>query len=610
MTEVSSSVSEPADSDISLLKKLIDKGEYLKAYDLAVRFDTSLEPGTIELGKLHSITLSKLGMPEDAAALLESLRIPVKNDDWELEALLGSYYKKQWLRDRNSDRDLAGTLLRRSFLSYTRAIELGGDFWCAINASTLAKISGDTGTALMLAEQASEECWKVYGKTLTTSSFWIPATLGEAFLVREDFPSAIKWYRAARSHVGGNLGWLQSARSNAKLLLEVIRPDPETLNQVLDAIPRMRIALFAGHRLDEKGRASTRFPEDISDRVQSRLRKALVRLHVDMGIASAADGSDILFHETMQDMGKRTEVVLPYGIESFRKTIVDSVGENWGNRFDAVIRKADSIDVSSTGNYRQSHDFIHDFCSDYMLVSAVDCAISNDAELVPIVLWDGGGSGGKGGTADTVAKLLSAGLKPQWIKPGDFYGAGKQTGRMADLHPDGRDENVTPPTFPRIRPIVTICDNRSGFSEEGWIERAASLMSWIDSFCSTEDCVVLKNDIFHRGINLIFNRMDAAWTLASSFRKVADDFENCSLLIHAGVLVSMKTSLNGSRDSYCREAEEAITVCQAISGPSRICTMQARALSGVAKSEKHSFRFRGTFDFNDGRSLKLYEFAV
>lgn len=593
---------------LSDIQKLVDRGEYLKAYDTARSFEADPGSETRHLMKIQSVILSRLGMPEQAVELLESIKGEGEEQDPELYALLGGNYKRLWLktgktRDKRSDENL-----RLSYRNYTLARESGGDFWCAINAATLAKIMGDGKAAESYSEQAIEECWKSYTKSLTSSSFWIPATLGEACLVKGDYGSARKWYEAARSHVAGNLGWLQSVRSNAEALLEALKPGPETVSQVLDAIPRLRIAMFAGHRLDEKGRTSTRFPEEVSDKVKVRLRKALAGLRLDIGIASAADGSDILFHEAMQGMGRRTVVVLPYPLQNFRRNLIDSVGEAWGNRFDSVIRGADRVELSSTGNFESSKDFLHEFCSDYIMASAMDMAAVNDAELVPVVLWDGKNTGRRGGTSDTVAKLLSRGLKPVQIKMGDPYIQAERRSR-ADLYPGGDPDGEGGFTAAAFKPILMVFSHHPAGSLESAVSHVTGLIREIETLIEAGAHRVLSAMVCTGGVCMVFRGMGDARAFTRDFDRLSKAAGSCSIVIHAGILVRLHTSLSGREDCFCREVEEITVLGRTLRKPSRICTMQARALSGSEGNRWDTPEYRGVFEMEGGVPIKLFSFS-
>lgn len=592
------------EADIAHVRRLVDRGEYLKAYDTLARLNTGMDRDGVHLQKLQSIVLSRLGMPDEAAILIESVKDRLKEDDWEIEALLGSYYKKRWLANRARDRSLASQQLGRSYESYTRARELGGDYWCAINAATMAKILGDDQKAMEHAGHVLEECWNEYRKNLTSSPFWIPATMGEACLVRGDYADAVRWYGAARSHVGGNLGWLQSARMNARLLIEAMKPDPEVACRLLDALPRMKIALFAGHRLDEKGRASTRFPERISEKVSSRLRKELAKLHPDMGIASAADGADILFHETMHGMGKSTSVILPYQIDSFRNTLLESAGEGWASRFDNVIRNAARVEVACTGRFEFSQDFVHAFCSDYLLLSALDSATVNDAELLPVVLWDGRNERKAGGTADTVAKLCHLGLKPRWIRLSDL-----ESGASSSLVSEKGSIESIYPSNPVIKPIAVVFNHQKAGSEEDRINRITGLLKRAREMYNPNEFPFLKSAVFPEGFYLVFSGAEDARDFVSGFSNSGSEDDQFSLVLHAGVLVNLNTSLTGTRDYYFREVEEALAICRTIRNPSKLCTMQARVLFGVNSIDGEAFRYQGEFQLDDGSCLQLFDFS-
>lgn len=595
---------QPVEQDVSLVRRLVDRGEYLQAYDSLARLEKGMDPIGIQLEKLHSTVLSRLGMPEEAVALTEKLREATTGKDWELEALTGSYHKKLWLARRERDGKAALHHLERSHRCYSRARRLGGDYWCAINGATLARILGDDSAAVEQAGVVLEECWQAYRRNLTSSSFWIPATMGEACLVMEDYDSSVKWYKAARSHVGGNLGWLRSARMNAALLLETTKPDPGTAVRVRDALPRMRIALFAGHRLDRKGRVCTRFPESISERVRLKLLRELGRLNPDIGIASAADGADILFHESMRDMGKRTSVILPYREESFRKTLQNTVGEHWVKRFDGVLERADRVESACTGRFESCREFVHGFCSDYMLVTALDTAAVNDAELIPIVLWDGRNEKKPGGTADTVGKLRRLGLAPKWIRlPEMGEGVGCSTGAKRD-----EDETVFP-SPPAVKPIVVVFDHSQSRCEEESINRIDRLVQRVRELYDPGGYPFLKSAVFPEGFSLVFGDHEEAWAFASGFMRNRDESDSFSMVLHAGVLVNLKNSISGTRDCHCRAVDEALAVCRTLRSPTTLCTMQARALSGPGAAGEERFLYQGVFRLNDGVSLQLFRFG-
>ena len=101
------------------------------------------------------------------------------------------------------------------------------------------------------------------------------------------------------------------------------------------------VAVFTGHMIDRPGRAQPRFPAEREGCVRQAPRRWLVDADVRIGYASAACGSDILFLETVLELGGEANVVLPYRRELFRAHSVDIIpGSDWGERFDRLLGRA------------------------------------------------------------------------------------------------------------------------------------------------------------------------------------------------------------------------------------------------------------------------------
>ena len=98
----------------------------------------------------------------------------------------------------------------------------------------------------------------------------------------------------------------------------------------------LHVVLFAGHRVDEPGRSQRRFPASGVDRAKTLIRDALVNLAPDdvefLGIASAAPGGDILFHEACEELRIRSIPCLPMPAEKYASHTFSAVDE-WRSRF-------------------------------------------------------------------------------------------------------------------------------------------------------------------------------------------------------------------------------------------------------------------------------------
>src|SRR5439155_22321113 len=147
--------------------------------------------------------------------------------------------------------------------------------------------------------------------------YWLLATLGEAALILGERFEAEEWYGRAAEVGRGRLGDISSTRRNARLLLAQLDIDPAPIERCLH-LPR--VAVFAGHMVDALGRRAPRFPPDLEDDVRQAIRERLERLDARLGFAAGACGSDLLFLESMLELGSEANVVLPYGRERDRKS--------------------------------------------------------------------------------------------------------------------------------------------------------------------------------------------------------------------------------------------------------------------------------------------------
>jgi len=159
--------------------------------------------------------------------------------------------------------------------------------------------------------------------------------------------------------------------------------------------------LFTGHMIDAKDREATRFPPEKEMSAREEIKKALVlERKTDRkelkGLAGAAAGGDILFHEVCSEMNIPTEVFLAMPENEFKRTSVAFAGKDWETRFDKLIR---TLPVQILTAEKDNRPGIWDRANTWMLNEALKAGREN---MTLIALWDGNAGDDEGGTQHMV----------------------------------------------------------------------------------------------------------------------------------------------------------------------------------------------------------------
>jgi class 3 adenylate cyclase len=236
--------------------------------------------------------------------------------------------------------------------------------------------------------------------------YWPLATLGEAALILHQWSEAEDRYAEAAELGRGQFAELSSTRRNARLILDHLGRDRKSIEERF-SIPK--VVVFAGHMIDRQDRAQPRFPSQLESAVREAIRSRLKKLHVGVGYASAASGSDILFLETILKIGGEAHIVLPYNKKQFRKDCVEIVpGTGWGTRFERILEQAAELVVASdqkleegTTSYEYTNLLLHGL--------ARIKANQLETETIRLAVWDGKPGDGPGGTASAVDQWRAVG---------------------------------------------------------------------------------------------------------------------------------------------------------------------------------------------------------
>lgn len=392
-------------------ERILKLGEPLLAYDVVAEGLKSF-PQDARLRQLFALALARSGAAGLANSVLERLYQDGYRDE-ETLGLLARTHKD--LAREEQDSSKAAQHLRRAYEFYSLGFESSGGYWSAINAATLALLLGERDSATALARLVRDQCRQKLQELGDASAerYWLVSTLGQAALLLQDWPEAENWYSQALELGRGDWGSLQSTRHNARLVMQRIAPgDGDARIERLFRFPA--VVVFAGHMVDQPNRSVPRFPSAIEPIVKDAIRQCLKKLNARIGYASAASGSDILFHEAMLESKGESYILLPYEKERFLRDCVSPAGEGWNERFEKVFAQAiESQEVSR--RHRMDGDVSYEFANLMLHGLAAIRAEQLETRLVPVAVWDGKEGNGIGGTGCTVERWRRLGLQVEII---------------------------------------------------------------------------------------------------------------------------------------------------------------------------------------------------
>lgn len=425
---------------------LLRLGEPLIACDV-VEEGLKHDPANVRLRQLQALALARSKAYESAGAVIQKLYDEGHSDEETLGIL--ARVQKDLAFESTDEAERRSYLTLASYF-YVKAYELTKGNWPGINAATLKLALGKREEAIALAREVYDLSLKDLDRITKAGGdrYWALATLGEASLILGKTSEAEDRYAQAVELSKGRFGDLNSSRRNARFLLDHLREKPERI-ETLFALPR--VAVFVGHMVDQPGRAAPRFPAQLEPAVRKTLRERLEKLGARIGFASAACGSDILFHESMLELGGEAHVVLPFEREQFLKESVEMVpGSNWSARFDQVLERASETVVAS-GQKLAAGSASFEYANQMLLGLAQIRAEHLETELVSLAAWDGKPGDLPGGTATTVEQWRDWGHRVEIIDLSEMLrrefpdlGAIADRPRTIRMAPPSADAEFTP----------------------------------------------------------------------------------------------------------------------------------------------------------------------
>jgi hypothetical protein len=169
--------------------------------------------------------------------------------------------------------------------------------------------------------------------------------------------------------------------------------------------------LFTGHMIDAPQRKVPRFPAAKEATAREEIRNCLTMeasLNLQLtGIAGAASGGDILFHEVCEELSIPSQIYLALPVDEYKKASVSFAGGNWEVRFERLLRKL-PVHFLTNANSTLENDNVWERANLWMLGSALANGGNN---MSLIALWDGKGGDGTGGTEHMVTVAKAEGAK-------------------------------------------------------------------------------------------------------------------------------------------------------------------------------------------------------
>jgi len=182
------------------------------------------------------------------------------------------------------------------------------------------------------------------------------------------------------------------------------------------------VVVFAGHRVDASGRKPPRFPPEKEARARELIREALIGLAEGFradGMASAAPGADILFHEICGELGIPSVLCLPMRASGYAAKAFEDL-DDWRTRFLNLKeehqgkKKREILELGEFGDGEPLPRWLLNTRTDPWERGnrwVLQMALASGARKVTVLaLWDGKADGdAPGGTAHMVEIARRAG---------------------------------------------------------------------------------------------------------------------------------------------------------------------------------------------------------
>jgi tetratricopeptide (TPR) repeat protein len=379
------------------------------------------------------------------------------DDRAEAFALIGSNSKEEWRRELQEGdlgglpaRALQSAFLERSYQNYRTGFELNlNHFYSGLNALAMLTVQIELARALpevwaeqfetpkeveelererarlaVAVEVSLESCEKDEQRR-NKEEPWL--SISKADLKFLTIPTAKGVAAAYRQALAGTQPFHRDAVRRQLLLYrqlgirkEHVQAAMAVMGEPEPADPSLpkRVILFTGHRIDAPSRTKPRFPPEKEQAARSEIRKKVIE-EKDLakgeviGIAGAASGGDILFHEVCEELNLKSAVFLALPQNDYCASSVQDAGPGWVDRFNRLCERSKPHVLGPEQELPRWLQGKKDYNiwqrSNLWMLSH---SLTRDARnLTLIALWDGQAGDAPGGTSDMVERAKGRGAK-------------------------------------------------------------------------------------------------------------------------------------------------------------------------------------------------------
>ncbi|HKP35672.1 MAG TPA: TRAFs-binding domain-containing protein [Pyrinomonadaceae bacterium] len=578
-------------------RRILKLGQPLLAYDVLTE-GLKTKPSDVEMRQQLALALARSGATQRGNSILSQLREEGHRDE-ETLGILARTHKDLWAHAATESEGKRQLQLAHKF--YREAYKLSRGYYSGINAATLALLLGRNDEARKLALEVRQACLADLEKLPAKSGdrYWPMATLGEACLILHRWTEAQDWYGKAAEIARGNFADLSSTRRNARLILDHLGRDPAEIEKAFK-IPS--VIVFTGHLIDRPDRQTRRFPAQLEPAVRAAIHARLKKIDAGFGYASAACGSDIIFLETLLEAGGETNIVLPYESKQFIKDSVTVAPGNWTERFEKVLKNANSVIVAS--NERLEEGSMSFEYANLLLQGLADIrARQLETKLKPLAVWDGQEGDGPGGTSSTIASWEQAGLDYELIDLAKILK--RELGSSPAVRQSAKSEQATR-SRPRKKPsdalptriMAMLFADAVNFSKltEPQIPRFLShFLGAIGNLMAISQHAPLIKNTWGDGLYFVFDDVRDAGLFALELCQIMVDTDwsqkglpkaiNLRIALHAGPVYSCVDPVTGQQSYTGTHVSRAARI-EPITPPGQVYSSQAFAALAAARGVK------------------------